>query len=152
VSTPSHSSNRFLSVLPFNLQFHGHPHLIHVTLFSSALPPCALDDRARRRRPSPSLEAGRPLEEVAVSRSRVMSICIPSPVSPSPGTLGASRGRSPSYRTPAVVHRRRPRFGHLRPYLSFVSTHPRSPRSPLSVPRLSQAPSRPEPWQHRHQR
>jgi hypothetical protein len=32
-----------------------------------------------------------------------------------------------------------------------VSTHPRSPRSPLFVPRLSQVPSRLEPWQHRHQ-
>jgi hypothetical protein len=60
VSTPSRSSHRFLSVLPFNLQFHGHPHLINVTLFSSALPPYALDHWARRRRPSPSLEARAP--------------------------------------------------------------------------------------------
>jgi hypothetical protein len=32
VSTPSRSSRRFLSVLPFNLQFRGHPHRIPFTL------------------------------------------------------------------------------------------------------------------------
>jgi hypothetical protein len=29
VSTPSHLSRRFLSILPFNLQFRGRSHLIH---------------------------------------------------------------------------------------------------------------------------
>jgi hypothetical protein len=32
VSTPSRSSRQFLSVLPFNLQFRGHPRLIPLAL------------------------------------------------------------------------------------------------------------------------
>jgi hypothetical protein len=49
VSTPSRSSRRFLSVLPFNLQFRSHPHRIPFTLpalvtCSTKAPPLVIAD------------------------------------------------------------------------------------------------------------
>jgi hypothetical protein len=49
VSTPSRSSRRFLSILPFNLQFRGHPHRIPFTLpapvtCSTKAPPLVISD------------------------------------------------------------------------------------------------------------
>jgi hypothetical protein len=94
VSTPSRSSRRFLPVLPFNLQFRGHSHLI---LFAFSFFSCTV--RAEGRRPPPPVEIRPPppVPTVGEHTSEIpsaFSFCSeprPSPWPPPPPATGTAR-------------------------------------------------------------